>query len=133
MNQLWTFWTFFLTFYLNHLSPLWGYFFHINYIKLTLFWTFIPCPMFLFLNKLQFDTHLMQIGGLKLSNESVLTTLEIWSQCNMLPSIISKQIGSCCSSSAADATIVIVCSPSRCRLGQCSTPTAWVGLGPLTI
>ena len=25
--QLWTFWTFFWTFYLNHLSPLWGYFF----------------------------------------------------------------------------------------------------------
>ena len=24
--QLWTFWTFFWTFYLNHLSPLWGYF-----------------------------------------------------------------------------------------------------------
>ena len=25
--QLWTFWTFFWTFYLNHLSPLWGYFY----------------------------------------------------------------------------------------------------------
>ena len=24
--QLWTFWTFFWTFYLNHLSPLWGFF-----------------------------------------------------------------------------------------------------------
>ena len=24
--QLWKFWTFYWTFYLNHLSPLWGYF-----------------------------------------------------------------------------------------------------------